>query len=269
MKGRGYSSAQINVALHKLRNEATNQNRTLYGNNQAVYSLLRYGVPVKVKARNVTEAVHLIDWKNPGGNDFALAEEVTLAGNHERRPDVVLYVNGIAIAVLELKNSRVTIGDGIRQCLSNQSPMFYDWFFSTMPSECGVLPLGNPALENCPVQGVLNVRPPARGTRSRVAVTYRRRLLFCPRWTGQNRPFRRRAKPAISDRAETGEFYCVASSVRKSVWTFVRQLRGPHLSTWAWCRSRSSSAVTAAVSPSSLPQSSTGRFDVSRVEARS
>ena len=38
---------------------------------------------------------------------------------------------------------------------------------------------------------------------------------------------------------ETGEFYCVASSVRKSGWTLVRQLRGPHLSTCAWCRSRS------------------------------
>ena len=57
---------------------------------------------------------------------------MTLKGNHERRPDIVLYVNGIAIAVLELKNSRVTIGDGIRQCLSNQQPMFHAWFFSTV-----------------------------------------------------------------------------------------------------------------------------------------
>ena len=44
-------------------------------------------------------------------------------------------------------------------------------------------------------------------------------------WTVQNRPL----QPA----AETGEFYFEASSVRKSVWTFVRQLFGPHLSTWA------------------------------------
>jgi type I restriction enzyme R subunit len=129
---RGYSAAQISVALHKLRTEAANQNRTLYGNNQAVYSLLRYGVPVKVEAGKVTETVRLIDWNSPGKNDFAIAEEVKLAGNHERRPDVVLYVNGIAIGVLELKNSRVTIGDGIRQCLSNQTPMFHEWFFSTV-----------------------------------------------------------------------------------------------------------------------------------------
>ena len=118
--------------MHKLRIEATNHSRTLYGNNQAVYNLLRYGVPVKVEAGKVTETVHLIDWKHPEKNEFAIAEEVTLAGNHERRPDVVLYVNGIAVGVLELKNSRVSIGDGIRQCLSNQTPMFHEWFFSTV-----------------------------------------------------------------------------------------------------------------------------------------
>jgi type I restriction enzyme R subunit len=138
LTGRGHSAAQIGVALHKLRTEAANQNRTLYGNSQAVYSLLRYGVPVKVEAGKVTETVHLIDWTNPGKNDFAIAEEVTLAGNHERRPDVVLYVNGIAIGVLELKNSRVAIGDGIRQCLSNQTPMFHEWFFVTVQGVPGV-----------------------------------------------------------------------------------------------------------------------------------
>jgi hypothetical protein len=72
-----------------------------------------------------------------------------------------------------------------------------------------------------------------------------------------------RAKPAICRQfktghfrlaAETDEFYLTPSPDCKSVWTFVRQLRGPHLSTCAWCSSRSSSAVTAAVSPSSFEQ---------------
>jgi type I restriction enzyme R subunit len=57
---------------------------------------------------------------------------VTLSGNHERRPDLVLYINGIAVGVIELKNSRVSIGDGIRQNLSNQQPEFNAWFFSTV-----------------------------------------------------------------------------------------------------------------------------------------
>src|SRR6185437_4008558 len=43
-----------------------------------------------------------------------------------------LYINGIAVAVIELKNSRVSIGDGIRQLLSNQQPAFNAWFFSTV-----------------------------------------------------------------------------------------------------------------------------------------
>jgi type I restriction enzyme R subunit len=129
---RGYAPEQINVALHKLRTEADNHGRGLYENNKAVYSLLRYGVPVKIEAGKVTETVHLINWNEPEKNDFGIAEEVTLRGGLERRPDIVLYVNGIAVGVLELKNSRVTIGDGIRQNLSNQLPEFNEWFFSTV-----------------------------------------------------------------------------------------------------------------------------------------
>jgi type I restriction enzyme R subunit len=128
----GYTKAQISVASHKLCTEADNHNRGFYGNNREVYKLLRYGVPVKTQAGKVTETVNLINWKEPEENDFAIAEEVTLRGNQERRPDIVLYVNGIAIAVLELKNSRVSIGDGIRQNISNQQPEFNEWFFSTV-----------------------------------------------------------------------------------------------------------------------------------------
>ncbi|MEY4979600.1 MAG: hypothetical protein RLZZ352_1870 [Pseudomonadota bacterium] len=128
----GYTPQQISTAMYKLRTEANHPDRSLYGNNQAVYQLLRYGVPVKTDAGKVTETVHLVNWKEPASNHFAIAEEVTLKGKAERRPDIVLYVNGIAIGVLELKNSRVSIGDGIRQNLSNQKPEFNAWFFSTM-----------------------------------------------------------------------------------------------------------------------------------------
>ena len=128
----GYSTAQINRALDLLRRDADNHNRTLYSNNKEVYKLLRYGVPVKVEAGKVTETVHLINWNEPHKNDFAIAEEVTLKGGHERRPDIVLYVNGIAVGVLELKKSSISIGDGIRQNLSNQQPEFNQWFFSTV-----------------------------------------------------------------------------------------------------------------------------------------
>ncbi|HEX2994985.1 MAG TPA: type I restriction endonuclease, partial [Anaerolineales bacterium] len=128
----GYSTAQINRALDILHREADNHSRNLYTNNKEVYKLLRYGVPVKIEAGKVTETVHLVRWDKPELNDFAIAEEVTLKGEHERRPDIVLYVNGIAVGVLELKKSAISIGDGIRQNLSNQQPEFNQWFFSTV-----------------------------------------------------------------------------------------------------------------------------------------
>lgn len=132
LRKRGYTLAQISVALYKLRTEADNPNRSLYDNNKAVYGLLRYGVPVKTEAGQFTETVRLINWEQPEKNDFAIAEEVTLRGNYARRPDLVLYINGIAVGVIELKNSRVSLGDGIRQNISNQSQEFNAWFFSTV-----------------------------------------------------------------------------------------------------------------------------------------
>ncbi len=128
----GYSTAQASRVLEALHREADNPNRNLMVNNQAVYKVLRYGVSIKLAVGELTETVPLINWHTPEANHFAIAEEVTLKGGHERRPDLVLYVNGIAIGVLELKNSRVSIGEGIRQSLSNQSPEFNAWFFSTV-----------------------------------------------------------------------------------------------------------------------------------------
>ncbi len=129
---RGQSPEQISRALDLLGREANNATRSLYDNNRAVYSLLRYGVKVKLAASEDTEDVWLIDWDHPEANDFAIAEEVTLSGNHERRPDLVIYVNGLAVGVIEFKRSSVSIGDGIRQLISNQSKDFHQWFFSTV-----------------------------------------------------------------------------------------------------------------------------------------
>lgn len=132
LSGAGYDPDQVSRAIYLLRTEADAVNKGLSDRNKAVYSLLRYGAAVKVEAGENTETVKFIDWETPQNNRFAIAEEVTLTGAKERRPDIVLYVNGIAIGVLELKNSRVSIGDGIRQNLSNQQPEFNEWFFTTV-----------------------------------------------------------------------------------------------------------------------------------------
>lgn len=74
----------------------------------------------------------LIDWKNPEANDFAIAEEVSIKGENKKRPDIVIYVNGIALGILELKRSSVSVGEGIRQNLDNQKKDFIRNFFTTM-----------------------------------------------------------------------------------------------------------------------------------------
>ncbi len=84
---------------------------------------------MQVAAGQPHEDVHLIDWEHPEENDFALAQEVTLKGGHERRPDLVLYINGIAVAVIELKRSSVEVADGVRQLITNQEEIFNKQFF--------------------------------------------------------------------------------------------------------------------------------------------
>lgn len=128
----GYGQALIAPAIHRLKTASSRSQGSLYDNNKAVYSLLRYGVHVKEEAGKNTEIIRLIDWEKPEKNHFAIAEEVTIVGKREKRPDIVLYVNGIAIGVLELKNSRVSIGEGIRQSLVNQKPDFIGEFFNTV-----------------------------------------------------------------------------------------------------------------------------------------
>jgi|TARA_A100001518_G_C1227078_1_gene78802 type I restriction enzyme R subunit len=131
-----YDADLITRAIQELQRVATDSANIAYDVNRNVYNLLRYGVKVRVAPDQPFTTVHLVNWADPEANHFAIAEEVTVAGSDAKaatkRPDIVLYINGIAIGVLELKRSKVFVAEGIRQNLDNQKSQFIKPFFTTM-----------------------------------------------------------------------------------------------------------------------------------------
>ena len=130
--GRGYSQALADKAVFELLKVAGNLQQGLYKANQDVYSLLKYGAKVHENPGEPDTTVYFIDWEHSHNNEFSVAEEVTIKSGSERRPDIVVYINGIAIAVIELKKSTVSVSQGIRQNLANQSEHFNKPFFTTI-----------------------------------------------------------------------------------------------------------------------------------------
>lgn len=120
----GYSSAVATRAVEELVKATANLQEGLYTANRAVYQLLKYGAKIKENADENETTVYFIDWDTPGENLFEIAEEVTVIANNEKRPDLVVYLNGIAVAIIELKKSTVSVSNGIRQNLTNQREMF-------------------------------------------------------------------------------------------------------------------------------------------------
>ena len=93
-------------ALRKvLRHETT----SLIGNNRAFHHYLRDGVPVEYKRPDGSVAgdrVRLVDFADPAANDWLAVNQFTvIEGQHNRRPDVILFLNGLPLAVIELKNA--------------------------------------------------------------------------------------------------------------------------------------------------------------------
>lgn len=136
MSTKKWSGDEAKRAIAILEKEAYCTPQNMQEKNEKVYSLLRYGVNVSpdVGAKKIT--VNLIDWEHPDKNQFYIAEEVTINSStpdsFTKRPDLVIYVNGIALAVMELKRSKVSVHDGIRQTIGNQQENFIRPFFSTV-----------------------------------------------------------------------------------------------------------------------------------------
>ena len=132
LTGQGHSDRIADKAITELLKVSTNLQQGLYHANKETYSLLKYGAKVKESVDSSPQTVYFINFAEPEKNNFYIAEEVTVVGNHTKRPDVVIYVNGIALAVIELKKSSVSVSNGIRQNLTNQKSNFIDRFFTTI-----------------------------------------------------------------------------------------------------------------------------------------
>lgn len=108
----------------------------LYNANKKAYEMLVSRTQVRQEQGKLSTQTDLIDWKHPLCNTFEIAEEVTVKRDIEdvahRRPDLVVYVNGIALAVIELKRDDVSVSDAIRQNIRNQEDGEIAPFFSTV-----------------------------------------------------------------------------------------------------------------------------------------
>lgn len=91
---------------------------TLSRANQEIYNLIKKGIKVKVdvNGEEEIETIKLIDFNNPENNDFLAVNQLWVQGEvYKKRPDVVLFVNGIPLVVIELKASHKNLKNGFTQ----------------------------------------------------------------------------------------------------------------------------------------------------------
>lgn len=100
---RGRSDDAIQDALFKLKNF---ENGELVQKNVAFMDYLQNGIPVRyfVDGEERSSIVYLVDYKNPDNNSFIIANQWTFIENSNKRPDVILFLNGLPVVLVELKS---------------------------------------------------------------------------------------------------------------------------------------------------------------------
>ena len=118
---------RINHTLpQEVCNEAINQvlriaSPDLLSNNETFHRMLTEGVSVSVHKEGAErgELVWLVDFDNPLNNDFTVINQYTIVeNNHNKRPDILLFVNGLPLVIIELKNAvdeNATVQSAFRQ----------------------------------------------------------------------------------------------------------------------------------------------------------
>ncbi|MCB0549307.1 MAG: type I restriction endonuclease subunit R [Phaeodactylibacter sp.] len=120
-----FSPGNIQAAIYALKDVPLQEG--LIAANEAVYNLLTLGKAFEetIEGDKKSYTLQYIDWKHPENNTYHVTEEFSVqrAGSHEHyRPDIVLFVNGIPLVVIECKrpDSKEPISQAISQHLRNQ-----------------------------------------------------------------------------------------------------------------------------------------------------
>lgn len=105
--------------------------RGVFRASEDIYSLLVAGRSVTelIDGRRVSPQMRFIDFKNPANNQFHVCAEYELSEGHDRRPDIVVFVNGIPMAVIECKKESVKVDEAVGQMIRNQSRQDVPKFF--------------------------------------------------------------------------------------------------------------------------------------------
>ena len=100
---RDFPDDAIQDALFKLKNF---ENGELVQKNAAFMDYLQNGIPVRyfVDGEERSSIVYLVDYKNPDNNSFIIANQWTFIENSNKRPDVILFLNGLPVVLVELKS---------------------------------------------------------------------------------------------------------------------------------------------------------------------
>jgi len=110
---RAFSKEAIDTAIQAL--QRSTQEELLYS-NEKIWSLLRLGTQVRETVGEDTQSftIHYVDWENPANNTYHVVQDFEVTGSGQPcRPDVVLFVNGIPVVVIEEKSA--SEGDDTRQ----------------------------------------------------------------------------------------------------------------------------------------------------------
>lgn len=123
------SNKSIDTIVHELTTPALNEG--LVSANEKLYNHMLYGISVTefIDGKKVSKTIPIIDWHDISNNSFLMTEEMSITrvnSTQTRRPDIVCFVNGLPLVVIEAKrpdaktNKGPTVDEGISQSIRNQ-----------------------------------------------------------------------------------------------------------------------------------------------------